>query len=349
MTNHKFPYDWQLKNGYPSVGIEKNDLNVFGTFICGGGSSMGYKLAGFNHLGGVEIDPKIAKCYEINHKPKHLFIEDIRLFNKREDLPKELYNLAILDGSPPCSSFSMSGKREKDWGKEKQFAEGQALQRLDDLVFEYVRTIKKLQPKVAIFENVKGLIQGNAKSYAKKIQREFEAAGYRVQLFLLNAASMGVPQKRERVFFIGLRKDFDLPLLKLNFSEKPINFGQIVNISKKKDYLTENYKPYWEWCKKNKCADYGKYNEMTKGKRGNFGNRLIFNSSVCDTIITSKGLTTENEPRYLTDSEYIQVGTYPSDYNFLNVSPQYLIAMSVPPVMVAQIAHQIYLQWFSRI
>ena len=113
---------------------------------------MGYKLAGYEHLGGVEIDPKVAAVYKANHKPKHLYVEDIRAFNQRTDLPAELFSLDLLDGSPPCSSFSMAGSREKGWGKEKVFREGQAHQRLDDLVFTYVDTIAKLQPKVAIQE-----------------------------------------------------------------------------------------------------------------------------------------------------------------------------------------------------
>ena len=105
---HLFPYKWFLKDGYPSANITKNEYNVFGTFICGGGSTMGYKLAGFNHLGGVEIDLPIADVYKTNHSPKYIFNEDIRDFNNRTDLPKELFNLDILDGSPPCSTFSMS-------------------------------------------------------------------------------------------------------------------------------------------------------------------------------------------------------------------------------------------------
>ena len=74
---------------------------------------MGYKLAGYEHLGGVEIDPKIADVYRENHKSKYLYVEDIRLFNKRNDLPAELFSLDLLDGSPPCSTFSMAGSREK--------------------------------------------------------------------------------------------------------------------------------------------------------------------------------------------------------------------------------------------
>ena len=206
--SHKFPYKWNIADGYPAKGIKKNNLNVFGTFICGGGSTMGYKLAGFNHLGGVEIDPPIADVYKENHNPKYLFLQDIRDFNKRTDLPTELYSLDLLDGSPPCSTFSMAGSREKAWGKSKQFREGQANQTLDDLVFVYCDTIIKLQPKVFILENVKGIIQGNAKVYSKAIVQKMEKAGYTVQVFCLNAPSMGVPQKRERVFFIGHKNEF---------------------------------------------------------------------------------------------------------------------------------------------
>ena len=70
MSKHKFKYKWNLSDGYPAEGIEKHGLKVFGTFICGGGSTMGYKLAGFNHLGGVEVDPQVADVYKTNHDPK---------------------------------------------------------------------------------------------------------------------------------------------------------------------------------------------------------------------------------------------------------------------------------------
>ena len=85
----KFNYKWYLKDGYPAAGIENHGSKVFGTFICGGGSSMGYKLAGYHHLGGVEIDPKVAEVYKANHNPEYLFVEDIRNFRKRPQLPKE--------------------------------------------------------------------------------------------------------------------------------------------------------------------------------------------------------------------------------------------------------------------
>ena len=342
--SHKFPYKWNLADGYPSKGIEAHGFKVFGTFICGGGSTMGYKLAGFEHIGGVEIDPKVAEVYKVNHNPKHLFIEDIREFNQRKELPEQLYNLDILDGSPPCSSFSMAGNREKDWGKEKVFREGQAKQRLDDLFFDYIALAKRLQPKVVIAENVKGMIQGNAKAYVKRIKSEFEAAGYVVQLFLLNAASMGVPQKRERVFFIGHRKELGFKPLKLAFNERAIPFKMVDEGSVKRKPIRDGIIEYYKICPQGKCVS------SVHPKGMYFGTYKQHPEMVSNTVIADSGggiMIHPTEDGYLTDNEYKIIGTYPIDYNFKNIEPKYLIGMSVPPVMTAQIAHQIYLQWFK--
>lgn len=320
MNEHLFPYKWYLKNGYPSKGITKNNLNVFGTFICGGGSTMGYKLAGYNHLGGVEIDKEVAKVYKLNHDPKYLFNEDIREFNKRQDLPSELYSLDLLDGSPPCSTFSMAGSREKAWGKSKQFREGQALQTLDDLVFVYCDTIIKLHPKVFILENVKGIIQGNAKVYSKNIVKKMTDAGYEVQVFCLNAASMGVPQKRERVFFIGHKRELKFKKLKLEFNEKGILLKEF-----------------------GKCEPHSR---AKSNKR--YGDTVLREKETPNTITTTGDYFYEKDFFKPTLGTFCQIGTYPLDYDFQSLAPKYLIGMSVPPVMTAQIANQIYLQWFKK-
>jgi DNA (cytosine-5)-methyltransferase 1 len=340
MNKHKFPYKWYLKDGYP----EKNGLKVFGTFICGGGSTMGYKLAGFDHLGGVEIDPPIADVYKTNHNPKYLFIEDIRDFAKKTDFPEDLYNLDILDGSPPCSSFSMAGNREKDWGKTKVFREGQAEQRLDDLFFDYIELAKKLQPKVVIAENVKGLIQGNAKAYVHRIKKEFEAAGYKVQLFLLNAASMGVPQKRERVFFICQRNDLNFPKLELKFNEEAIVFGKFEQTIGNEEKLTPDQLKWWQLCKKGNAFS-------SVHPKGHWFNAYKLDWNSVFPTLTASGGNAEpfhpEIPRKINSIEYCCGGTYPQDYNFKKLEPKYLIGMSVPPVMTAQIATEIYNQWFK--
>lgn len=342
---HLFPYRWNLADGYPAKGMEAHGRKVFGTFICGGGSTMGYKLAGYTHVGGVEIDPEVAAVYRANHNPKHLFIEDIRAFNKRVDLPDELFDLDILDGSPPCSSFSMAGNREKDWGKAKVFREGQAHQTLDDLFFDFIALAKRLQPKVVIAENVKGLIQGNAKAYVKRIKREIEEAGYKVQLFLLNAASMGVPQRRERVFFIAQRNDMGFPALKLEFSEPGVVFGAFSGREHDGRGLSGMAADMWS------LVPPGNSFKVAHPKGHWFNTHKVSLTEVPPTVSAQGGYSEHIHPtwpRRCSAEEVSIMGTFPTDYVFDGIAPAYLIGMSVPPVMTAQIAHQINVQWFAN-
>lgn len=341
MSAHLFPYRWNLADGYPAKGIPHHGRKVFGTFICGGGSTMGYKLAGFDHIGGVEIDPKVAEVYRVNHKPRHLYVEDIRAFNERNDLPDELFSLDLLDGSPPCSSFSTAGSREKGWGKAKVFREGQAHQRLDDLVFAYVDTIAKLRPKVAILENVKGLLAGNAKVYAKEIVKRLRGHGYTVQVFLLNAATMGVPQMRERVFFIA-RKDASWPDLTLAFREPPIPFGKVYRKDDERLPLSASNTRRW------RDTPVGGNPRSKTGNTFGFLTRAD-HRKVAPTILSGNTfLAMQDTPEDASENEYKMIGSYPLDYDFGNIPPKYLIGMSVPPVMMAQIAHQIDVQLFSN-
>ena len=344
---HRFPYLWRLADGYPAKGIEPHGCKVFGTFICGGGSSMGYKLAGYHHLGGVELDPSIAAIYKQNHHPEHLYIEDIRDFNKRTDLPAELYQLDILDGSPPCSTFSMAGSREAAWGKEKQFKEGQKMQRLDDLVFVYCDTIEKLKPKVCWLENVAGLARGNAKVYAKKIAKRLDEIGYNVQVFLLNGATMGVPQVRERCFFIGLRKDFHLPKLVLNFNEAPILFKEIKdNTGRPID--TEDSLRTW---KLRKPSDNSFCDTIMRefGETRRFNVKYIKDDQILKTLNATTNHPHYSEPLWLSRSEMLKGSSFPIDYNAEDSKIMFLTGMSVAPLMSAQISYQIYKQWLSKI
>ena len=155
MAKKIYNYEWTLADAK----FTKDKGKVFSCFACGGGSTMGYKLSGFDVLGCNEIDPKMIAAYKKNHNPKFAFCEPIQTFKLREDLPQELFELDILDGSPPCSSFSMSGNRGADWGTEKQFREGQAKQILDTLFFDFIDLAKKLQPKIVVAENVEGLLR----------------------------------------------------------------------------------------------------------------------------------------------------------------------------------------------
>jgi DNA (cytosine-5)-methyltransferase 1 len=331
MNKHKFPYEWTLKD----ANFTKDKGTVFSCFACGGGSTMGYKLAGFDVIGCNEIDPKMMDAYRTNHKPKFSYLEPIQTFKLRKDLPKELYNLDILDGSPPCSSFSMAGNREKDWGKDKKFREGQAEQVLDTLFFDFIDLAKELQPKVVVAENVSGLMMGSAKEYVIKIHKAFLEAGYQLKIepYLLDSSTMGVPQRRKRVFFTAIRNDISeqfmenvdmfqvAPHLDLTFKEKEIPVKVFAEFEDKKE--TVNY-----------CEN-------------RFGDVILDMNRAANTI-TSGVRFWLNEKQILKEKSYSLIGSYPTDYKF-NSNSVYMIGMSVPPVMVAQISTKIHEQWLSKL
>lgn len=341
----KFTYKWNLSD---LEKVEKNGLKVFSCFACGGGSTMGYKMSGFDVIGCNEIDPEMISIYKKNHNPKYAFLESIETFKLRDDLPKELYNLDILDGSPPCSSFSMAGSREKAWGKKKKFREGQADQVLDDLFFHYIELAHKLRPKVVVAENVKGMLLGNAKGYVKQIINLFKCAGYDVQLFLLNGATMGLPQQRERVFFICRRKDLNLSNLKIGFNEKPISvfeaFESIREINTKgKDLSNSSMCEYWYKCKPGEA--FSKYHP----KQSLFTQKKIQKHAPCFTITAGAPLWHYESPRKLSKQEGTVLSSFPLDYKFKSDDlALYQMGMSVPPLMMHKLSREIYKQWFAN-
>jgi DNA (cytosine-5)-methyltransferase 1 len=256
-----------------------------------------------------------------------------------------------LDGSPPCSSFSMAGSREKGWGKEKVFREGQSMQVLDTLFFDFIDLAKELQPKVIIAENVKGLILGNAKKYVNLIYKAFDLAGFTCQLHLLNAAIMGVPQRRERVFFICMRKDLangeNYPNIDLNFCEELIPFSEIQ--TKNGPFISKFYTHLWTLRKKGDL-NFSSINKRYRNKSNTgFGQRFIYKDKVVGSLTSKLDCMVKFDyPQYLSNNERCKIGSFPLDYNFNGSSNHYLIGMSVPPVMAAQIALRVYEQWLSK-
>ena len=348
-----FPYRWYLKDGYNFV--EQHHKKVFSCFSCGGGSTMGYKMAGYDVIGCNDIDKRTIELYKINHKPKYIFNNDIRDLIELDNLPNELYNLDILDGSPPCSTFSVAGEREKTWGKEKVFREGQSKQTLDDLFFYFIKLVNKLKPKIVIAENVKGLIIGNAKGYVKQIIEEFNKINYTVQVFLLNGASMGLPQKRERIFFIGQNNSninninnnkTNNRRLVLSFKQKPILFKEIMDINDTSNTISK--REYELWLNRK----YGEHsladtNKRLNGKYSSFNCKYIYQNKVVPTIVSSGYNILYDYPRFMNKQELCLASSFPLDYNFLNEKPKYIMGMSVPPVMMANIAYEVYKQLLS--
>ncbi len=304
---------------------------------------MGYKRAGFEVIGNVELDKSANAAYVKNLNPKYNYCMDLRNFNELESLPTELYALDILDGSPPCTTFSVAGKREAHWGKSKKFREGQKLQTLDDLFFVFLETVKKLRPKIVIAENVKGLILGNAKGYVNQILHEFKKLDYDVQIFQLNAAFMDVPQVRERIFFIANNQHFSR--LQLNFNNPVIPFKAVRSDSgvEINGELTKKRLEYMSPTDTS-LADIIVRKE---NRWSSFCSKIYQDDRVAPTLTHSGIAIRACDKTYLSNADYVNISTFPQDYEFDKASVRYLCAMSVPPNMMANIATEIYRQWLK--
>lgn len=327
-------WKWTMANDYPK---EKNGLTVFSTFACGGGSTMGYKLAGCDVIGCCEIDPRMNKVYIENHHPKYNYLMDIRDFNKLDNLPQELYNLDIFDTSPPCSTFSMAGQREDAWGVEKIFREGQKSQTLDDLAFVAIETVNKLKPKVVIMENVEGLMLGAAWSYVQKIYSEFKKIGYHCKHWLLKGENMGVPQTRHRFVLIATRLDFDLDRVDMVFNYEPIIYGEF----KTKEEKIANGKMS---AAIKQIRDGEAINECMKriyGVNSGITHRIAYEYKVYPTQTAGHGDIWTISGNHPSDTDVLHAQSFPEDYNLGKEKSEYICGMSVPPIMIKRIVNRL--------
>ena len=167
-------------------------MKLLSLFSGAGGLDLGFERAGFEIIVANEYDKTIWETYEKNHKVK-LIKKDIR-----EILSEELPKSDGIIGGPPCQSWSEAG----------------SLRGINDprgkLFYEYIRILKDIQPKFFLAENVKGMLSRRNTEAVKDIIKEFEEAGYNVFIKLLNAFDYGVAQDRERVFYVGFRKDLNI-------------------------------------------------------------------------------------------------------------------------------------------
>ena len=186
-------------------------MNIIDLFAGCGGLSLGFEMAGFNIPLAIEIDEWASETYKKNHPSTKVLIDDItQILDLENIISNEDLPIDGIIGGPPCQGFSLSGNRDK---KDPR----------NSLFMEFVRFVKFFKPKFFVMENVPGILSMKTKDNERVkdiILSEYDSAGYNVTICKLNAAEYGVPQKRERVFFIGIRKD-------LNFNEekiKPVPF-----------------------------------------------------------------------------------------------------------------------------
>ena len=226
-------YPYNLQDVHDASAQEK--FKVISTFAGGGGSSTGYRLAGGKVLVINEFVEEARNTYKKNYPDTPILPGDIKELTGKDFLDAAgvgVGEIDILDGSPPCSAFSVAGKLSHNvheeeqidlwgnvtikkvpgkhsdgWAQTKNYSDGKMVENIEDLFFEFLRVAEEIKPKVIVAENVKGLTIGEAKEYYNKIINQFGKIGYDVSSKVLDSRYFGVAQTRTRVFFIGVRED----------------------------------------------------------------------------------------------------------------------------------------------
>jgi DNA (cytosine-5)-methyltransferase 1 len=323
-------------------------VNVVSTFAGCGGSSLGYKRAGCDVLLAIDFEENATVTYKMNFPKTIVWKKNIRDITGESILNAiglKKGELDIFDGSPPCTPFSTSGKRDKGWNIEYKHSSETTSQRADDLFFEYIRLIDELQPKTFIGENVKGMIIGNAKGYFNDILSKMREIGYTVHVLNINAKDYEVPQSRPRIVFIGIRNDIKISDAKL-LSYPQISFNDAVKDLPKSNDSELKYSTIDPTTKTYKILQATKPGQSC-GKvhpNGSFFNTIkIHPSKPIPTITTKMQLAHHIEPRWLTVSEIKRCASFPDNFKFISNSDAWVrIGNSVPPNLIKNVA--LYLQ-----
>lgn len=317
-------------------------MKVMSFFSGIGGNTLGYKAAGHDIIFANEFLKSSADTYEANYGLE-VCRDDIRLLDP-EQLVKRYGMPDIIDGSPPCASYSMSGKREKNWGKPKLYAR-ERRQTTDDLLDEFLRMVFTIKPKMVSFENVVGLTTGESRKVLNDIHTVFSSQGYNVKAQILDASNYGVPQKRRRLFFranlIGLPEPvFPKPTVKGKVIIKA--FEGIENTQAELDEVSiVGYSIYSKWQK------------LAQGETHpvSFNLTRVHPYKICPTITATgtdrgaAGLCHWEEPRKFTYPEMLRLSGFPDDFKFVGPlveGRERLGRIVCPPVMEA-IAQNMFL------
>lgn len=188
--------------------LEKNRNNqtkkgkVISFFSGCGGFSLGFNWANFEVLGFLELKKEFRQIYRQNFPSAVELGSDIQKITPQDiiEWKNKFDDIDVIIGGPPCQGFSLSGKRDMSDARNSLFK-------------EYLKVVRGLQPKIAVMENVRLLTSmknEDGSLVLNNIYEEFEKSGYKVQHFEVNAKKFGVPQHRERVFFIAVRKDLNV-------------------------------------------------------------------------------------------------------------------------------------------
>ena len=293
-------------------------------FAGAGGLALGLEMAGFEHIGLVEFDKSAANTLKVNRPNWNILCEDVELVAKR-DLEKEFgikkFQLDLLSGGAPCQSFSYAGKR---LGLEDVRG---------TMFYHYATFLKKLQPKMFLFENVKGLLTHDKGKTFKTIYDIFEEQGYKVTYSVLNALDYGVAQKRERLIVIGIRNDladdvtFEFPKkynkqLVLRDILQDVPESECAKYSKEKEAIFKLVPPggYWKDISPDIAQSYMKSCWFMEGGRTGILRRLSLDEPSLAVLTTPQMKQTERchplEVRPFSIRENARIQSFPDEWEF---------------------------------
>ena len=347
----------------------QNKFNVISTFAGGGGSSTGYRLAGGKILCINEFVEEARNTYRENYPDTPILPDDIKELTGQDLLDAagiKAGEVDILDGSPPCSAFSMAGAvvqgggHTKGFGKTKKYSDGKKVENIEDLFFEFLRVAEDIKPKVIVAENVAGLMMGEAKQYYYKITNAFEKIGYDVSSMVLDSSHYGVPQTRKRVIFIAVREDVTeaVGLTFMNIAGIfPDKFSEAITCGdafSDLKYDEEEIKMLTE--KFSKGSHFETASKMPKDpdkvltgcdyhpKGHHFNMKRISRHKPAPTITASGGCIHWSEMRKLTLNESQRAMSLPDDFKLTGKWEQRSERMGrmVPPLMMKAIADSVY-------
>lgn len=332
-----------------------NGYRVASTFSGCGGSCLGYRMAGYRVAFASEFIPEAQRTYKANHPNSYLDTRDIRELQPEEVLERVgvgVGELDIFDGSPPCSAFSTAGSREKGWGVVKKYSD--KAQRVDDLFFEYTRLLRGIQPKVFVAENVSGLVKGTAKGYFKRILSELKDCGYKVSCRILDAQWLGVPQKRQRTIFVGVRDDIGLDPVHPSPLPYRYTVGEAIEgllDGGEARLLKPGTDTHRYWLATKPGASLSDACKKLTGKNS-FLTHVKQSPNRQANAITqgTQQLYHWQEPRTLTLQELRRIGGFPDDFELTGDFSQRWerIGRAVPPLMMARIAGTIATEILDR-
>ncbi|WP_413580959.1 DNA cytosine methyltransferase [Bdellovibrio sp. HCB288] len=213
-----------------SASSSGNSYRVLDLFAGAGGFSLGFDWAGFSTSVAIDFNQNAIDTLVGNYSDKKTVVlkEDLSKltpFQLEHKLSKEniRINFDVIIGGPPCQGWSMAGRGKirsltKDSGPQGPLEDPR-----NKLYKRYLAYVRHFQPKVAVMENVSGMLSHSGINIADLVAETFEDAGYRVTWKKVNASEFGVPQSRERLFFVGIRKDLNL---QFRFPETILKNGQ---------------------------------------------------------------------------------------------------------------------------